>query len=681
MNPKTEDNDEIIDLAAGETTILKRFWLRRRLKNNTKLHQTEKLFADLKTLASEPTSPTHAIDFAMEATQFPNDSNNRKKYQMIQRMILPTLSVAALLTVAALPISHGIVQSQLKLVFGGMSRMATSMSSDALSSGDATLRAEHPNDYELELALALQAPGATYSNPAPIIAALRALVPRYPDRPELRALILNGMLETYSSAGLRGKLAKPDAKRPSVIEITEALSDAEAGERLAPNNMLFPLLHAAILQIAGNRDNEAVIKFQLAATKSEYQDYRAAMSRAQIHLTDLRNSGLTSTNALGKLAVFAASTISGFNHLPGVTGSLAIDRAIAAELAGDATTGLMLREAMLIIGSKMTTEAGSISDNLASSRLAVLAGSRPGGVPAITTKFEGTDAWAKSAAMTLERFTPYAKKQNRPDLTEKMASVIQRRLQQVAIWNKTSNEGINIAISGLAWWFGAMAFLVWALWMVLCGGIAYKLNQTARVREAKPLHPAVGWGIPLSVALPMLIALGVNEIGGLIAPALTLLLLGGVGWHLARTKNGSANFFGNAKVFGLTLLLSLAMIAASGYLLSGAAFFSSAMGGNVHDGRQLAAVGVMAAGMALGFPMVVVIGLSLWSLKKRLPASVGIVRGLRKLAVPVACLLLIVYAVLAPIAAHHDQRSGAVLEDFSRHEGRSLARLTNATWP
>jgi hypothetical protein len=83
----------------------------------------------------------------------------------------------------------------------------------------------------------------------------------------------------------------------------------------------------------------------------------------------------------------------------------------------------------------------------------------------------------------------------------------------------------------------------------------------------------------------------------------------------------------------------------------------------------------------LAVPTACALVLSLASLFLRVPLAVGLVRGFRGAALPVACLLLLVYGGLVLTTAHHEARLNYALDRTQQHEGRYLAEIAGEEWP
>ena len=93
------------------------------------------------------------------------------------------------------------------------------------------------------------------------------------------------------------------------------------------------------------------------------------------------------------------------------------------------------------------------------------------------------------------------------------------------------------------------------------------------------------------------------------------------------------------------------------------------------------AAGLALGGLCIAVPLIAIVGLTIWSRIRRVPASVGIVLGFRSISVPLASLLLLLYAAAAVIAARADLRARQELAALVRNEGAYTARLAGVEWP
>jgi hypothetical protein len=69
------------------------------------------------------------------------------------------------------------------------------------------------------------------------------------------------------------------------------------------------------------------------------------------------------------------------------------------------------------------------------------------------------------------------------------------------------------------------------------------------------------------------------------------------------------------------------------------------------------------------------------TLKRRVPISVGLTRGFAAAAMPLACILILVYGGLIPVTLRHEQRLQYALDRTLQHEGKYIAELSGQQWP
>ncbi|MBB6052501.1 hypothetical protein [Armatimonas rosea] len=665
MNHEKHEKHEtdLIDIATGERRGLRRWLTRRRLTppEQEALTQTQALFAELGALATD--APPELPDFMTEAARLP------RKAPLMKKLLLPGLAALALLTISALPLTRPLVQAHGKLIFGGMPTLIARQQTSA-----------NGMDYRIQLSNALSK--GSWSNPAPVLPELRTLIARYPEKLELRALALNVVLGVYRDAARRGSEATAKtraAKKLPPEDLALALADADAGARLAPENALFPLLKTSILLAAGH-DTEALAAFRDAMKTTGWDDYRAEILQAQAYANQQRNPDFGGANFLASINAVTAND----HHEFGLTAMLfpstfVVEHVAALEQAHKNAEGWALRDGLFALGTRLQKQATSYLGSSMGASMALRALSRPGGAPSVAQKFTGEDVWRQRAEAAVTRFQPYAIAQGHPERLNQASTVIVLNLEHQRLFRHT--DYLSRSVVALGWWWGSLVVLFWTLWLILFGGLTYGLNQTRRVREGKPLHPAVAWGVVLSLVGPFLVGQSLTDTKteAILFPIAALALLALMGIHLYKTKKGSPTRGGNLVVLGVSLLVALGIQATAGYLLAGPLFFSP-LNGSVSGANTLAVAGVVAAGVALAFPLIMALVFALLSRKRRLPASVGIVRGIRRHAVPLACVLVLVYAALTPFVAALDAQQADELALYLKHEGQFYARLAGARW-
>ena len=99
-----------------------------------------------------------------------------------------------------------------------------------------------------------------------------------------------------------------------------------------------------------------------------------------------------------------------------------------------------------------------------------------------------------------------------------------------------------------------------------------------------------------------------------------------------------------------------------------------------HAGVQILTDGYL--GIIAVVPVLTVAILACLCLIWRAPVLAGVARGIRGCTVPLCSILIIGYAVLAPITSAYESRfDSGLTETLPDHEGRALARMVGADWP
>jgi hypothetical protein len=166
--------------------------------------------------------------------------------------------------------------------------------------------------------------------------------------------------------------------------------------------------------------------------------------------------------------------------------------------------------------------------------------------------------------------------------------------------------------------------------------------------------------------------------------AIWMLIFGGIAAFLARhrsIRNGKGWAHGAHPVWAIWLLLgSLVLFVLVQWQAVESAALMIEVVRALSSGEAIAASSLYVA-VAAVVPCVVLVLLAGLSLLWRVPLSVGITRGLRGVAVPVACALVLVYAVTVPFVARQEASLDYALRRTVKHEGRYLSELAGKRWP
>lgn len=629
-----KDETQLIDLATGERRGLRAWLMRRRLTpaERTELAQTQALFRQLQ---------AHSTEAAPEPPEFPRQ--NRKGVPM-KRLALPMVAVVALCTLSALPFTGWLVRSQLQVALGGgLDRLGIKWLE---RQHDDRGVAERSGDPQLLLAATPKTPEA-----------LTALAQRFP-----RDAAIQGTLTQLHKNPLGG-IAQPDGRTPwtpgpdsplpPAPAIAALLQDGERGAAIAPDNGFFPTLQTYALFAAG-RPRAALQQLHVAAQKPHWDNYSEARIQAAWALDYALNG---ETGATARLAHLSLATA---NDFPPMALTRQVARSASAfatglEKAGKEREALAIREDLLKLGYTMQTDGSTMITNLVGGSVAAIAVGRH-----------------------REAFQAQAKRLGRPDV----AALAERQYTELTRLKKGFEAYFNSGkmLTGMErafWWQGAaLLALLGVLWTILFGGIAHVLARTGRIRRRERLHPAVGWGLVLGVALPPLVGFWGN-VTATVAVALCLT----AGFFLRKQP------LRNLGIVALTLLSALGLAAVAALLLNGPAIFTQATAqallptttafddAPTETPETVTALQGLALGaLSLALPLITILGLAISGWVKRVPASVQVVRGFRRSAIPTASVVLLVYTGLVVVAAQLDAKEREKLALQIKHEGRAFVQ-------
>lgn len=636
-----KDETKLIDLATGERRGLRAWLVRRRLTlaERTELAQTQALFRQLQ---------AHSTEAAPEPPEFP--LRNRKGVPM-KRLALPTVAVVALCTLSTLPFTGWLVRSQLQVALGGgLDRLGIKWLEQQ---HDDRGVAERSGDPQLLLA----ATPKTHE-------ALTTLAQRFPHDAAIQGTLTqlhkNPLGGIAQPDGRTPWTPGPDSPLPPTPAIASLLQDCERGAAIAPDNGFFPTLHTYALFAAG-RPRAALQQLHIAAQKAHWENYNHARIEAAWALDYVLNG---ETGATARLAHLASATA---NDFPPMALTRQVARSASAfatglEKAGKEREALAIREDLLKLGYTMQTDGSTMVTNLVGGAVAGIAVGRH-----------------------REAFQAQAKRLGRPDV----AALAERQYTELTQLKKGFEAYFNSGkmLTGMErafWWQGAaLLALLGVLWTILFGGIAHVLARTGRIRRRERLHSAVGWGLVLGIALPPLVVFGIETF-----PTFGGALLGGAG-ALCIT----AGFFlrnqplRNLGIVALTILSTLGLAAVAALLLNGPAIFTKTTAqallpttttfddAPTETPETVTALQGLALGaLSLALPLITILGLAISGWVKRVPASVQVVRGFRRSAIPTASVVLLVYTGLVVVAAQLDAKEREKLALQVKHEGRAFVQ-------
>ena len=512
---------------------------------------------------------------------------------------------------------------------------------------------------------------------------LPMMAQRFPDSVALQAAALRFGLD-QASPGKRpenyegSKKPAPTYVPPKDSDVVALLEVAERGARLEPENAYFPACKVAVL-LAANRDDEALTALHESATKTAWDEHIPDEIRAKWQQMEQRQG---KSPALSRVAVSASILYPHYAHLRALA-RVVQAKAIAKEKAGDLQGGLLLRTELMAIGTHLRNESSTFIGNLVGMAIHSIATSRLYGVPRVEReklRQPGESDEALTARVQVihdAQWDAHARRLNHPELVGASAKNAAFRLDikgRMAKVDHLSPMGMGRLFGVMKLEAAGLALVLSALWVVLIGGLCQGLCRTRRVQEGKPLHSGVRAGLWLSFGIVPLIGLLVSQAAGeeiLLGVGIATVVLTAGTLYFQRRMLGSV-FLTVVSVYGV---LALAIVTGYGVL----GILQGVAGGGAEPFQ--ATIALLASPLLLTVPLLVVLVLALVGWRRRVPASVAIVRGFPKLALPLMAALIVLWAGVLIPAAREEESLRVGMDEGIKHEGRMFMKFAGEPWP
>jgi hypothetical protein len=501
----------------------------------------------------------------------------------------------------------------------------------------------HPGDYQIQLALLLLAA----SNEEPGIQTEmtrtgRDIAARFATYPSLHANVLRVLADRHvvldrpEEALITASGGKRDtgsmAERPPQAQALEMFDEVAAtGEARDPENAFFPFVRAVGL-FAGYYDDEALATIRRAGKKRRWEDYTSDAMEGEWRLE---------REALGDRSALARQSTQGSFILPHLAGvrhasRVAIARAMQAEEAGDPEEGLAIRHAVMRCGSLMREQSRNLFGSIVGVAITRIATARPGGEPPAAAG-RGLPA-DRVMQIRLDQYCNYLRRIGHPGEArwarrELAAGQRVRDISQRALG--ASVGGVHTVMDLAVWWMLDLLALSNVIWMLVLAGVTALLGRCTRL----------GWRWAAWVVVA---ALAISVLAAWHAPWTDVFRdIHRVVTELAAPRDGD-------------IAVRLGFAPRLARILS----------------HQLLAVL-----LAVGAPLLATLGAAVAALVRREALSRELVRGLRRLAVPLAAGATIAYACLILATSLVEPQAQRALDEMLRHEGRYFARQVNQPWP
>ena len=556
--------------------------------------------------------------------------------------------------------------------------------------------AAHADDYLVQL------------GGQPTLEGARRLVPRFPNTPSLRANLLryatqNLHLHRADSDGalLQGKPASmrpspTDNPPPTPAQLAAFDADAEAGERLDPDNAYFPFMRSVGL-FAAHRDAEGLAAVTRAGTKTVWREYYEDEVEGRWRIGD---GVVGHREALGSMGV-SASVLFPQYQLVRAVARLVAARAVEEELAGHREAGLVLRRSLARCGDLMRADSHSYIGNLVGIAINSISRTRPGGAAPITTEAGASASPEINRQLAQKKLDAYCDSVTglgHPDAAQEaraQASAAEQ-VRHITPGLETFVFGLRFAqitrliFSCIAGWVLAVGFGL----LLLLGLAAWGASVLPHVKARLPLPAGAVWGVWAMLLLAAAGTAGFIETAtssaifavALLSPiplaALSLLSLFRPDF---RRPFGQAALAGLVTVVAVGVFFGLAAWQVQGaYDLLATLRQTSLLPGS--DGapeshlteRVQILVGVA---FVITLPLLLALVFSIAARLKRIPASVGMVEGFRAWTPLTLCLLAVLYGGLTLWTVRQEDAVNYGLEQSLHGEAQYLAQLTGQSWP
>ncbi len=624
------------------------------------------------------------------------------------RVILGSVVGLSLAGATLFPWTGWLVRQQAQTLFTGpVSPQVMGQTNEKTAERQRQAAASYPGDFPLQMALALRKGSGTAraADEGSKLASLHRLESTFSSDPSLYAAMLRTLLQDAVRLGHRmdqfelepgGATAGKPSAPIRAADLTEWLRIAERGASLDPDNAYFPLMKA-IGFFAGHRDTEALAEIKRAGTLPRFEDYVRDEATGGWALAEAGQKGEIPT--LSRAAISAATVLP---HYAVVRASarLTVVQAVRLEREGNVEEGFAIRQALMRCGARMRTDSNWLIGNFVGEAIAAIAQARPGGAPSLP-RVKGMSS-EERAARRAQQYNAYLSKIGHSEEIPWVEHGQTSRKEIRSIVGKGLDKGpssIASLMQNMVLWAVGIALLGNMLWIVLFGAAATWLAKTGRIRRGEPLPAAV----TLSIGLSTLALAGAGTgafSGGSGVSATTAALAAAVGFGAALLhylRRGRKHSAGSADVAIMTIRQSAALAAAataSVTLISGLLYWTSGSVG-AYTGSMNAMIGfqptsseangllmrLLSVAAVLCVPFLTWVVLAIASRIRRVPVSVGTVRGFARVALPITAVLSLLYVVLVGVTSVREAAARQGLAASVQHEGRACAAYTGRVWP
>jgi hypothetical protein len=574
---------------------------------------------------------------------------------------------------------------------------------------EARFVASRPGDFDLQFAHAMNG-GSDES-----LTRLEALDKTFPNNPAVIAARLTRM----TADKIRVRRAEEDWLLPPTERQKKSSLSAEAidpavaarfvalaeqGERLEPTNGFFSAM-TALGNFARSHDAEAVAAWKRAGAKNRWVDYTLFEVNARWKLQRERNGG-GEVGFMPRMGAVAGIFLPHYAALR-ASARMATVKAVKAELGGDREEGIAVRAATRHIGAAMMQDGEILIGALVGRAIVNIAAIRPGGAEAVDTA--GTVELQKNRRT---EYVNYLRSVSHPEEARAFAAAIAGgdaiRRNSADAMDRTYHGFGEKTFRLFSRWYADMLLLAGVLSSLAFAGIfqlVYKFSP--RLQQGEVLQTSARWGLMLGLAIPSLIAVATltttqywadNDLDIWAPSPVVLGSTFAVGVMLLVGPPIVCQMSWKAIGHGLLVMLATAatlpvfgaVAGATWYMFAGPINATGLLQSFAVDGSQqdvtknlwAILIPTIISLVMLSLPLVFLAAFAGFSRMLRIPVAAGVTRGMRAMAVPLACVLLLGWAVCLVFTLKHENAAIAELKRMGQvGEPRMQAELLGREYP
>ena len=574
---------------------------------------------------------------------------------------LPAIATGAMLAVLIWPATRPIVVRQFRLLVPTPSAIAAvsfasyvdQQHSHSIDSQLQAAASSHPNNSGIQIAAAItDTPSNGTLDTNVKIRHMQVVMKQFPDSPDVCA----EMLRLYCLGRVRisrkefgdfflppgaESQYKSSVPRPSFEQdLNDYMAVCKRGERLDPDNAVFPLLESIAL-FEARRDREAIDALIKSSKSTRWDEYVQTEYRG---LCDLHEA------AFGTISPETSSGLAAMILLPHYAGIRAAARGAVYEAAmlekqGQIDKGLEIRSAVLKIGELMRVNSRNAIGNLVGIALEGLSVAKPAALDTIVIIEKDSIAGAK---ITGEKFAKFEQAHGRAAAADafvtelktctKTKEILSRGLRGSVFSGSAINDAVIANIVNMI----PLCSAVWILGLALCVMV---LGRAVASRTVCAIPSGARNALFSFVCLFTICAM---------AAVLT--------WYTLRTTG--------VFVTVLTIIGNMSNVMDNLTESQG----SPTKGFNLSIARLYVPI-------ILSVPAFVTCALIGFQRVRWRPVISGIASMVPWITAPVVGLLLIVYCLTLPSTASKERLLSDGLAQTVAHEGRYAAKLIGKEWP